>query len=548
MKSDSCEILPISLESSNTIHILYGAPKMVPINGNHHMSPLKNGGKTVITRKKEIVSKYNPIFFSIRNRLDFFPQGWSLLESFVVEIFGLPFVEPLNEEYLGKMIMNGLASIEKSLIDNNFINRKRKMKKNLIDTVTYFRSELIKLRKVLLLKVFHDHPMNLELLSINLKNEFFKEKEEPKKVEVIHVKKVRMENDARIDDLLNDAFDLLPPPYRATMMGFDESLPDRIEKNIVNYINTHPFNMPMNKEVHSSPVTARKEEIPQSRPRILSFKSSTSLQSPIQSVSSIIENDISTNIADEYWKISDQLKHTRNGKQSSLLHMINDASQGFTYENNDNDDSHHVFNIDENWSTIPDKCIISPSKKNSPQKQTTIPTILNTQENYWCTNQNSNAHEYLFQITKDIGRFKGGVETHQRLITIWETLGFSISQKLQMLVKYSDNAEESFRLGESLGFWEQALNLSERYQQAYNNAKDYLKLSKVADDTRSANVFKQSREELEYLENALINVSQRLKTSFGDSLIVKHKRIEDLIEIRKQKLIILAENAGIMNE
>jgi len=65
---------------------------------------------------------------------------------------------------------------------------------------------------------------------------------------------------------------------------------------------------------------------------------------------------------------------------------------------------------------------------------------------------------------------------HARLEAIWETLGFSVAQKLDMVVRYTRDPDDTTKLPEALAFWEHAEKVVNRYESAYHAVCDFVQL------------------------------------------------------------------------
>jgi hypothetical protein len=114
-------------------------------------------------------------------------------------------------------------------------------------------------------------------------------------------------------------------------------------------------------------------------------------------------------------------------------------------------------------------------------------------------------------------------------------LGFSVQQRLGILLKYSENLEESSKLGAALKFWEQALVVVQAYDNAYVTYRDMLRRA----DASMARVIDGYAAQVHAAEQSLLAVAATLRTSFGDDLIIRKKTAEVLIELRREKLAVM---------
>jgi hypothetical protein len=121
----------------------------------------------------------------------------------------------------------------------------------------------------------------------------------------------------------------------------------------------------------------------------------------------------------------------------------------------------------------------------------------------------------------------------KRLEDIWEALGFSIQQKLALLLKYSTNLEESAKLSNALRFWEQALSVANQYEAACQSYKDMIQLeAKMGNPTR---LLDDCASQMKAAEESLMQVASALKSTFGDEFIIRRRKVQELIDEKRQK-------------
>ncbi|OHT12689.1 hypothetical protein TRFO_17397 [Tritrichomonas foetus] len=143
--------------------------------------------------------------------------------------------------------------------------------------------------------------------------------------------------------------------------------------------------------------------------------------------------------------------------------------------------------------------------------------------------------QFLNERTKVLKQESGGNTIYEKLLDIWDTLGFSVFQKLQMVVKYSENIEVNRRLDEALNFWEQAYDIVKQYQMNYRIAKDFLK-SDVMVARNKQMAFDTIMKDLSISEESVKEITKRLRAAFGDELIIHRKKSHDTIRSRRFKL------------
>jgi hypothetical protein len=128
----------------------------------------------------------------------------------------------------------------------------------------------------------------------------------------------------------------------------------------------------------------------------------------------------------------------------------------------------------------------------------------------------------------------------KRLEDIWEALGFSVQQKLALLLKYSTNLEESAKLSNALRFWEQALSVANQYEATYQSYKDMIQLeAKMGTPTR---LLDDCASQMKAAEDSLMQVASALKSTFGDEFIIRRRKVDELIEEKRQKIAWLRSN------
>ena len=160
------------------------------------------------------------------------------------------------------------------------------------------------------------------------------------------------------------------------------------------------------------------------------------------------------------------------------------------------------------------------------------------------TNDNDNRKnlQYLIKKTRQLTGDEGGDQMYNKLNEIWDTLGFSAVQKLQMASKYSESLEVSRRLEESLAFWQSAHEGVMAYLAIYKKAKDFIKNDIMFSKNKQAD-FDDILKELFNCETIIFEVAKRLNVSFGDDLIIHRKKANDAIASRRMKLKYLITNS-----
>ena len=144
-------------------------------------------------------------------------------------------------------------------------------------------------------------------------------------------------------------------------------------------------------------------------------------------------------------------------------------------------------------------------------------------------------HDALELIaTYHVDNKKGDTPT-DRLQIVWQKLGFTPQQKLSLLVKYTSNTDESFKLHDSYQHWEQCLTFANQYHNAYKSIKDFL-MYEYGGFSHQATILKSLLKNMNLAEENLLDAEKHLREEYGDDLIVHRKRASDLVLQRREKI------------
>ncbi|KAK8888006.1 hypothetical protein M9Y10_039066 [Tritrichomonas musculus] len=161
-----------------------------------------------------------------------------------------------------------------------------------------------------------------------------------------------------------------------------------------------------------------------------------------------------------------------------------------------------------------------------------------TQRPNYLFDSKSDDIQFLIRQTSDLENGDMSQAIYKRLELIWQNLGFSVTQKLQMVIKYSESTEESSKLNSALKFWEEANSSAMNYQKAYAAYKDFLKYSFTDKGAEHISVSDLNNNLIESEKN-LLQVAKSLKSMFGDDLVFRGKKVDDVIKSRRMKLKLL---------
>ena len=161
---------------------------------------------------------------------------------------------------------------------------------------------------------------------------------------------------------------------------------------------------------------------------------------------------------------------------------------------------------------------------------------------YVLQNRNPGDFAFLNEQTDDIVATGEGKQMHERLKKIWDQLGFSVTQKLEMAVKYSNISDDYGRFLNAVQKWEDAFQTFEDYDSAYRDLKDFLRNSSARTD--KAHAFRQLKSNFETAETAVRETAALMKAQYDDDLVMRRKLATDLCDSRKFKMQMLMKQQG----
>ena len=126
----------------------------------------------------------------------------------------------------------------------------------------------------------------------------------------------------------------------------------------------------------------------------------------------------------------------------------------------------------------------------------------------------------------------------KELEDVWEKLGFSISQKLEMVVRYTSDMNQSAKLSEALQSWQSALKAVTAYDQAYSNLKDWLRYeaSDEMDIDQRKRAFNVLAGDLNFGEKRVREYIEILQKRYGDTLIYRQKAASNWLDKRRERI------------
>ena len=271
-----------------------------------------------------------------------------------------------------------------------------------------------------------------------------------------------------------------------------------------------------------------------------------------------------------FWVDSDPLKRERQGKRFNPLEQLSDVTKNFRgvadmkIPEIKDEDVVMPFKLESSRieEKEPEEVVAEPEPEKEAEEvadnvfSTSVSTTTLTEGEhveeqkplvlyggYDVGRADSDDVKFLAERTEDL-KGREGEEAYHRLEKIWEKLGFSIQQKLDMAIKYSSTIEESGRLPEALNIWEAAFTAAEAYEKSYITVKDFLRMEAPTSNHRDV-TFKVLLVALKEAEDSLVQVEGRLKQQLGDEFVVRRRRVQDLMEQRRMKLKIMSKDLDI---
>lgn len=131
-----------------------------------------------------------------------------------------------------------------------------------------------------------------------------------------------------------------------------------------------------------------------------------------------------------------------------------------------------------------------------------------------------------------------GNDVSKELEDVWEKLGFSVTQKLQMMVRYTSDASQSAKLSEALQAWKSALKSVQAYDQAYKHLKEWLRYDagEETDGERRSRTFKVLGNDWTFGEKRVKEQIDILNRRYGDTLIYRQKIASEWLQKRRTRI------------
>ena len=125
-------------------------------------------------------------------------------------------------------------------------------------------------------------------------------------------------------------------------------------------------------------------------------------------------------------------------------------------------------------------------------------------------------------------------DLHKRLSKVWDELGFTASQKLEMVIRYTSDGLNNATLGESIAIWEEILQSVRTYNARYDELKNIVKFTSRRDDDDQ--ILDTYLIDLSKAEDNIKTLNFRLKMMSGDSVLIGGEELPIVFAKRREKL------------
>jgi len=501
------------------------------------------------------------------------------------DIQSLPFKLKNDEIIVTNKFVSRVSSLAYGMIANGSFDLKKRKRQQLQANTTKFVKNVSEIRNELIQNAFSRDLINISGLSPQAKTEFsnlMKLDEKKSDLPAIHTfhntfiqnfygdeySDSSHDEDEKDQQIFQRAFDestsiaeKIPREYRPSFLFPGESLKvlpkktSQIRNDIPQLIiDSH------DKRPKTTGSIAQSCSIPQKSCRIILNTTRTTIKEPTVDENQKNENQedlfSARSLRETYWKGDDPLKDQRIQNETEPLPTFQKLSHIVPIEITPieliDPPLPHIY-IDSLYekNRIKNRIERRKSKTQSSMRLIQTPTIHSENNTYKSTessiydkNTERNAAEFLASHSEFE---KGQSEIHNRLNEIWDKLGFSIQQKLEMVLKYSKDLDESTRLVDALDLWEQAYLTIIQYQTCYLALKDFLHIESDTIRERKRVFLEQILLELHNSEEAVLNIGHLLKQNCGDELIIKRKKSNDLIESRRMNLHMRLSEMGLLS-
>ena len=536
-QQDSTKKISNYLYKAQEKSIIHHKIDLEPIINEKYIKEEPKNSKTI---KDPIQEKY---FFT-----DPFHKRWQdigTVKNIIKEFKTFPFK---NKNYFSEVELRfreEIASLVHRMERKGFLNDHKKSRFEAYDSMNYFVKKVFKLRKKTIEKLIFNEIIEKFKLKKELKKEF--NIEDPIEVKTEEIKSPSIsildfeDPDRYLSDYIGHLVKEFPPSYQ-----HDDELDMTNPKKRLNFFNNKFISLDFNNFIQppaaTVPVSPRDNsnnklnltiEIPDNndfyKPN-LKLLSKTAPVSPklIKPEKKNFFKNQNINL-ESFWQHSDPLHNIRKESNSNHVKVLSNISSNLTFEIplfdpkkikipliNENNNDFNNNNIKTNKS-IRNFSSINDSLKIKDKPLTELETM------------------QILNEASELDDGETGSQTHKKLNLIWDQLGFTVLEKLSMVVKYTEDPKESSKLGDALHFWNQALETVVHYDKDYSDIKNFIRYQKGQNENNSL-LLEKMLKNLKYIEESLIRINNILFTSYGDEIRIRQSTLNNLISKRKLKI------------
>ena len=373
-------------------------------------------------------------------------------------------------------------------------------------------------------------------------------------------------DESMMDFQISTILDRFPPNYRADFnTKLNQESIDSIYNGTSNII-INEINMVLPPQAKTTPVSPREARAETPSPTILHKKPKAVLSRPIpstpqvsrrkkqpqdtkpRSIFEIKHEPLPRNqLIKNYWNLFDPLN--RENKGANYAQQLSEITENLTFdfEAEETEEPDPIIDLPEREikkaeTTIktedePKDFVVAKfeTKKEEKDENFTSKDLVD-QRNMSLANQTKEDINKLLKspLIDELLESKDD-SLHDRLSVIWDELGFTAKQKLNMALKYTSETTHTISLSDSISLWEDILVAVKYYLEQYRELKRTVSFSAGRDDIDSS-ILNEYYKDLETAESNVRSFNSRLKNLSGDTILINGKDILTVFEKHKRKL------------
>ncbi|EAY01828.1 hypothetical protein TVAG_273390 [Trichomonas vaginalis G3] len=492
-------------------------------------------------------------------------EGWyhmTHVTQILKEINSLPYKDIVKKSEMIKLFQEKVINLVKIMKKDGLIVANTRKKPSTV-AIDYFVKELNKCRKELIDKSIKENQIDNDLLTGDVVNEFISPQKSTLRPGRLKVPTFPEEDGAieeKITRSIAFAESALPPSYRYTDLCLNDESRKDFHRGLKKTLNAFSeFFEPIPKEkAQTVPVSPRDDFLP---PPILPKTPLRVLTRPVSRINTpkkvILKPQTKPPKIINVWHMTDPIAKFRNGvfvdELKEMSHVIGNLEiPPSEIDSNENlipdvlkvgntqaeqpDNQPNMMN--DTWNTdLDDKKSIddkSKEKLNVPlinEEHKPDPYFIQYVSNAITSAESAKELLSHYELNKND---QAGTSTEEIFQNIWKQLGFSMRQRLEMLVKYTNSSDEASKLTDSLPTWEKALQEYQHYTKCYTELRDFIRFEYAPGvNDRKLN---ELHVNIQRSEEALTNVATTLRENYGDELIIHRKSSASLIQLHQAKI------------